>query len=94
MDKLKNITKVVLILLCISSIATLFMGGFMPLFSIAFGIMFLYYTLLYLVIIFLKKNRLNCIIVYLLFVIPILWAIMDWEGLFDILLNGIHLDMK
>ncbi|MDF0715208.1 hypothetical protein PY092_03515 [Muricauda sp. 334s03] len=94
MDKLKNVTKVVLVLLCIGSIATLFMGGFMPMFSVAFGILFLYYILVYLVIIFIKKNRLNCAIAYLLFIFPILWAIMDWEGLLDVLLDGIHLDMK
>jgi hypothetical protein len=94
MDKLKNLTKAVLILLPICSIATLFMGGFMPMFSIAFGILFLYYALVYLVIIFLTDNRLNSIILYLLFAFPILWAIVDWEGLLDVLLNGIHLDMK
>ncbi len=81
-------------LLLTAIIITLLMGGFMPIFSIAFGILFLYYTLVYLLIIFLKQNRLNNAIVYLLFIFPMLWAIIDGEGFLDILLEQIHLDMK
>jgi len=94
MNKIKATTKIILILLLASTLASLFLAGFMPIFSIAFGFLFLYYLLVYFLISFLKRTRVGNILIYLLFVFPILWAILDWENLLDFLLQAVHLDMK
>ncbi|MEQ5790317.1 hypothetical protein J4E06_04580 [Muricauda sp. NFXS6] len=94
MNTIKKLTIIVLILLLIGIITTLLMGGFMPIFSIAFGLLFLYYALIYFVIRFLKNNQRYKFIFYILFILPIFWGIIDWGGLVDFLLEGIHLDMK
>jgi len=94
MNTIKKLTIIVLILLLIAIITTLLMGGFMPIFSIAFGLLFLYYALIYFVIRFLKNNQRYKFIFYILFILPIFWGIIDWGGLVDFLLEGIHLDMK
>ncbi|MHA7829512.1 MAG: hypothetical protein ACX93O_00330 [Flagellimonas sp.] len=94
MSTIKKLTIIVLILLLIAIITTLLMGGFMPIFSIAFGLLFLYYALIYFVIRFLKNNQQYKFIFYILFIPPIFWGIIDWGGLVDFLLEGIHLDMK
>jgi len=94
MSTIKKLTIIVLILLLIAIITTLLMGGFMPIFSIPFGLLFLYYALIYFVIRFLKNNQQYKFIFYILFILPIFWGIIDWGGLVDFLLEGIHLDMK
>ena len=94
MNTIKKLTIIVLILLLIAIITTLLMGGFMPIFSIAFGLLFLYYALIYFIIRFLKNNQRYKFIFYILFILPIFWGIIDWGGLVDFLLEGIHLDMK
>jgi len=94
MNTIKKLTIIVLILLLIAIITTLLMGGFMPIFSIAFGLLFLYYALIYFVIRFLKNNQRYKFIFYILFILPIFWGIIDWGGLVDFLLEGIYLDMK
>ncbi|MEM7084687.1 MAG: hypothetical protein AAF489_00805 [Bacteroidota bacterium] len=96
MKKLKIASIVVLILLALLIIVTLLLGGFMPLFSVAFGFLFLYYFLLFLVIqIFRKKiGGVTTYVLYLFFLIPIIWIILDIEGMIDFLLQGIDFDMK
>jgi len=89
-----KLTILVLILLAVCGIAALLLGGFMPMFSIAFGILFLYYGLIYLLISILKNRPQYTIVIYILLILPLLWAIMDLEGFFDFLLEGIQLDMK
>ncbi len=85
-----------LILLAIITVATLLLGGFMPLFSIASGLLFLYYLAIYFGMKFVGEPAKKAYIYgfSILFVIPILLFIIDAEGLLDFLLQGIHLDMK
>jgi len=94
MNTARKLTILVLILLAICGIAALLLGGFMPVFSIAFGLLFVYYGLIYLLIRCLKNKRRYAYMVYILMALPILWAIADLEGFFNFLLEGIHLDMK
>lgn len=94
MNKIKTATKIILIILLACTVTTLFLGGFMPMFSFAFGFLLLYYSLVYFLILHLKRTRQGNFIIYGLFIFPIIWAIVDWEGLVDFLLQGIHLDMK
>ncbi|MCK0161547.1 hypothetical protein [Allomuricauda sp. F6463D] len=95
--KIIKISSLVLaILLAILCIAALLMGGFMPLFAIAFGIIAVFYVLIYIALNKLskRKNRMLLYIIYLLFLTPIVWTIIDMEGLFEFLLQGVKMDMK
>ncbi|MEM9077513.1 MAG: hypothetical protein AAGC43_10755 [Bacteroidota bacterium] len=84
------------VILLVMAIACLVMGGFMPLFSIAFGFLFLYYLLVYgLIILAVRKQKtIYSYLAYILFFLPTIWSLWDFEGLFNFLLQGIHLDMK
>ncbi len=96
MKTIKNISLIFLILLGVLSIAALLLGGFMPLFAIAFGILFLYYLLIHILFkILYKRKKTRCFyVVFIFFIIPIIFMILDFEGAFDFLLQGIELDMK
>lgn len=87
MKYLKTAIITVLIILCIAIITTLLIGGYMPLFSISFGVLFIYYVILYIILIKIikKENPLYKYIIGLLFILPILWGIFDFEGLFNFL---------
>ncbi|WP_418603947.1 hypothetical protein [Hwangdonia sp.] len=96
MKLLKKTCLVTLIILALATIITLLLGGFMPLFSIAFGWLFLYYLVIYIVLILLSKNE-NNILKYAmatLICIPIVWGLFAPEYLFDFLLQGVKLDFK
>ena len=96
MKKLKIATIVILILLALLIITTFLLGGFIPLFSMAFGFLFVYYLLLY-VVARLFANKINSVtkyLLYLFFFLPIIWVIIDMEGMLNFLLQGIDLDMK
>lgn len=60
----------------------------MLLFSIALGFLFIYYLLIYisLVILSKRKNKLILYIGYFLFLVPIVWLIIDGKSLFEFLL--------
>ncbi len=96
MNKLKVITVTLLVILLTAVIITLLMGGFMPLFSLAFGILFIYYIIIYFLIIQIPKRKTKWYkyLVYVLFTLPILFGIIDWESLFEFLLQGVLLDMR
>lgn len=91
-----NITIITLILLAITTVVTLSLGGFIPLFGIASGFLFLYYLALFFGAKFVGKtpNKLFIYGFYILFLLPIILFIIDAEGLFNFLLQGVHLDMK
>lgn len=96
MKPLKTISLILLILLAFTGFAALFLGGFMPLFSIAFGILFVYYLLIYITLVLLSKNE-NNILKYIMvsvFLIPILWGLLSPETLFNFLLQGVKLDFR
>ena len=96
MNILKNATKILGAILLILAIACLFIGGFMPLFSIAFGLLFLYYLLVYgcILLAIRKQKSIYSYLAYVLFFVPLIWSLWDFEGVFNFLLQGIHLDMK
>ncbi|WOD43263.1 hypothetical protein [Hwangdonia lutea] len=87
---------ITLILLALATMVTLSLGGFMPLFSIVFGWLFLYYLIIYIVLILLRKKE-NNILKYAmatLICIPMVWALFAPEYLFDFLLQGVKLDFR
>lgn len=66
MKTLKKLTILVLILLAVCGIAALLLDGFMPVFSIAFGLLFVYYFLIYLLIRCLKNKQRYAFVVHIL----------------------------
>ena len=96
MSSLRAITILMLVILAIITLATLMLGGFMPVFSVASGLLFLYYLALFLGIKF-AGNSAGKAFVYgfsILFIIPIVLFIIDAEGMINFLMQGIHLDMR
>ncbi len=92
------ITLILLILLFASSIFFLSLQSFGALIGIATGILFIYYLLLY---IFLKMSfrqkpypKIALILFWILFLTPMVWALINPEGLFEFLLPNLHIDMK
>lgn len=68
----------------------------MPLFSLASGLVFLYYLAIYLGIKFVGETP-KTVFVYgfsILFIIPIALLFIDAEGFLNFLLQGVHLDMR
>lgn len=94
MSSLKKTTLILPTILLVGILVTFLMGGFMPLFSISLGLLFLYYALIYILTRILKPNKRNSYLLYLLLVLPLIWAIINLEGFINFLLAGVHLDMK
>lgn len=96
MMQLVRMTIFVLIILAAVAIIALALGGFAPLISMAAGILIVYYMALLIGLKFMGgvTNKILVGFFYLLFFIPIIAAIIDFEGLFNFLLQGIHLDMR
>ncbi|MHA7944054.1 hypothetical protein ACJOV8_013340 [Formosa sp. 3Alg 14/1] len=96
MDILKQFTKVILYSLGVLILISAVFGDLVLLFGLLFGILFIYYFLLYQLIKWWSKkdNNWSVYVVSLFFVIPLLWGIIDWESLFNFLLQWIHLDMR
>lgn len=93
---IKKASLTVMIILGVLSIIFLVLGGFAPLLSIAFGILFLYYLLIYLSsnVVAKRKSRILTYLLCFLFAIPILWGLFGFESLIDFLLSDINIDMK
>ena len=85
-----------LILLAIITSITLLLGGFMPIFSVASGLLFLYYLAIYFGIKFAGETAKKAFVYgfAILFLIPIVLFIIDFEGFLNFLMQGVHLDMK
>jgi CHASE2 domain-containing sensor protein len=94
MTTIKRITLALLIILLVGMLVTFLLGGFMPLFSIALALLFAYYALIYFLTRVLTANKRNSYLLFLLLVLPLIWAVMDLEGFINFLLDGVHLDMK
>jgi EamA domain-containing membrane protein RarD len=94
MNLIKGTTLVLLTILLVGILITLLMGGYMPLFSIALALLFAYYALIYFLTRMLTANKRNSYLLFLLLVLPLIWAVMDLEGFINFLLDGVHLDMK
>lgn len=96
MKIVKVATKILLALLLVLAVASLFMGGFVPLFGIAFGLLLAYYVLVYgtIVLAIRTQKAIYRYLAFLLFFTPLIWGLWDLESLFNFLLQGIHLDMK
>ncbi len=94
MKTIKFLNIIILILLIIAIIVSFSLGGFVALLSIAFGYLFGYYLLIYLISLTIKKNQLLKYGICLLIAIPIVWALVYPEGLINFLMQGIHIDMK
>ena len=85
-------------LLMIVTIILIIAGGFAIIMIIGTAIILIYYLLIYFAIRKLEKsNQIKGAIPYffwILFLIPIAWAIYDIEGFVNFLLQGVSLDMK
>lgn len=93
---LRKLTIVMLALLAIVTAITLLLGGFMPLFSVASGLLFLYYLALYFGMKFVGDGAKKPFIYSfaLLFIVPIILTLVDPEAVLGFLLQGIDIDMK
>ncbi|WP_324027815.1 hypothetical protein QSV08_07680 [Maribacter sp. BPC-D8] len=91
MKKLKIATQVLLLILLILIIIALSMGGYTPLISVAFGFLFIYYLIFYifLIIISKKTNKVYQSISIVIFALPFLLALLDYQALFGFLLQGV-----
>ncbi len=96
MIPLQKLTLLMLTVLATATVAALLMGGFMPLFSVAGGLLFLYYLVLYFGMRFVTNTAKNPFIYgfWVLFLGPIVLTLIDPEAVLNFLLQGIHLDMK
>lgn len=96
MKTLKKITLVIIIILLIAGIVIAFLGGFMPLFCIPIGFLFLYYLIIYIAIVMLAKHK-NKLFIYIcsfFILIPLAWLLIDWESLIDFLMQSVHIDFR
>lgn len=88
---------IILVLLAIVSGFLVVIQNMASLFAIATGILFLYY-LLVLSITYIYNNESNnkilLIIICVLFFVPLLWLFIDTEGLINLLMSNVNLDMK
>lgn len=96
MKTIKTISLILLILIILLSILMFFAGGFLPVFIIGFVPPFLYYSFIFILsfILVKRKNKPLEYITYLLFLLPIIWLLIDSESLFTFLFESIDLDMK
>ena len=96
MKVLKIATTILGVILLLLAIACLLIGGFMPLLSIAFGLLFLFYLLVYgcILLAIRRQKTIYLYLAYVLFFLPLVWSLFDFEGLLNFLLQGIDLDMK
>lgn len=96
MKIIRNLTKIMLVLLAIMTAIALSLGGFVPIFSAAFGILFLYYLGIFAAAKFAgdTENKLIKLGFSILFLFPIIMFVIDPEVTINFLLQGIHLDMK
>ncbi len=87
-----------LALLALVTIVTFLMGGFMPLFGIASGLLFVYYLAVYFGAKFVGDTPKKLLFygLLLLFFIPIVLLAIDPDKFFDFLLHSadVHLDMR
>ncbi len=85
MKKAKYFVIVLLVVLLIATITFLFAGAWMPVFGVITGYLFIYYSIVLLVIFIFKnkKNKVFRFIIYLLILIPIVWIAIDAEGIVD-----------
>ena len=85
MKKAKYFVIVLLVVLLIATVAFLSAGAWMPVFGVITGYLFIYYSIV-LLLIFIFKNKKNKVfrfIIYLLILIPIVWIAIDAEGIID-----------
>ncbi|WP_291870415.1 hypothetical protein [Maribacter sp.] len=94
---LKISTVIILILLFIATLVMLMFQNMVSLIAMPTGILFVYYLVVFFLISFLKERRSNqvlSIIVWLLFLVPLLWLLVDPYSLFELMMPKINLDMK
>ncbi len=90
-----SITVIVLMLLI--SLILILISSLITIFIYATGRFLLYYFLLYLLTLLKVQKTFQKIIDYLLlilFLIPLIWLLIDFEGFINIIMIGIHLDMR
>lgn len=96
---LKNAIITILIALVGAFLFLVALNNLASIFIAAIGILFIYYLILFLAVLkFIKsnqaKNSMISYALYLLFIIPIFWALFDLEGFVNFLMQGVSLDMK
>ena len=101
MSVLKKILKIVSLIasigLFVISILLLFtgLGGIFAVMTVILGFFYLsIYLLVFTLNKYKKDNNLIYSLLMVLFLIPIIWLLIDIESLINFLMQGVHLDMK
>lgn len=85
---------IMVVLLIVAIIVTYIMDPIMPIFSLALAIQLVYYVVIYLILKIFKSKKIIIYLTWSLFILPIVWGLLDWESLFEFLLSWDTLDMK
>ena len=96
MNIIKKIVLVIMIILLVLTVAFQFMGAWMPIFSVATGLLFLYYLVIYLLILYIKRkpNKVLCYLVYLLVFIPLIMLMFNAEEAIGSFMDSALKDFK
>ena len=81
-------------LLIVAIIVTYIIDPIMPMFSLALAIQLVYYLVIFLILKIFKSKKIIIYLTWSLFILPIVWGLLDWESLFEFLLSWDTLDMK
>ena len=94
---LKTSTIILVVILFIITLILVAFQSLVSIIAIPTGIFFIYYLIvLFLISILNKQNPKQAllIIIWVLFLVPLLWCLINPESLFDFVTPNLHLDMK
>ncbi len=95
---LNILTIIILIVLLVSTVFFITLHSLAALIGIATGIAFVYYLLFFIILKVISAKKLHHknvqIILWIFFLAPVIWALIHPEGLFEVLMFDIKLDMK
>lgn len=93
--KISTITLIVSLL--IATIVLVMFQSLISLVAVPTAILFAYYLMVYFLIVLLKKHQTNqflLILIWVLFLTPLLWLLIDAYGFSELLMPKMNIDMK
>ena len=97
MKFLKTSALIILIILLVITVIMLSFQSVVSVLAVPAGVLFFYYLVVFILISFLKEQKSNqilFIVVWGLFLSPILWMLISPEHLFNLITPKLYLDMK
>ena len=94
---LKISTIVILVLLFVATLILISFQSIVSIIAVPTSIFFVYYLIVYSLTSILNKQQLNqvlLILIWVLFLTPLVWCLINPESLFNIVTPKINLDMK